>query len=520
MTEMVRSRADVVDWSARARRWTLVLLAAGVAWRLVRYGLGFPLWGDEAALLLNVVERHGYAELLRPLAHEQVAPLGFLAAEYTAVREWGTSEYAVRLFPLIAGLAGLFAFARLAWLALPPVGAMCAVGVLAATHYVTRYSLDAKPYGTDLLVAAGLLLLAVRWSRTPEQQRWLALLVVVAPVGLLFSYPGVFVAGAISVGLLPILLRRRSSPVDWALFAAYNAAIVVTFAGLWHLSVTGQFEQTRSGMLRYWVRGFPPADPLRFVVWLVDVHTAEMMSYPLGGKHGASALTAVLCFGGAALLLLRGQRDLVRLLGWIFVLTFAAAALRRYPYGGSARVAQHLAPAICLFVGASLEAIIRAFQSARQRRTAGAVAGLVLLGLIAAGAARDVLHPYHTKGHQRVATLLSALKRDHGPDSGVWLMDRLDSMPFIVQWYVLDGVAGDRGRLDEGSSGTSVLTRHREWWVLNLDPDRAGKASVPPRAQLSEAGYVLRHTGGFVLSHTRQGSPKRVLELERWERAT
>src|SRR4029453_14983473 len=83
MTEMVRSRADVVDWSARARRWTLVLLAAGVAWRLVRYGLGFPLWGDEAALLLNVVERHGYAELLRPLAHEQVAPLGFLAAEYT-----------------------------------------------------------------------------------------------------------------------------------------------------------------------------------------------------------------------------------------------------------------------------------------------------------------------------------------------------------------------------------------------------------------------------------------------------
>jgi hypothetical protein len=48
----------VFDNAGRARRWVLILLAAGVAWRLVRYGLGFPLWGDEAALMLNLVDRH------------------------------------------------------------------------------------------------------------------------------------------------------------------------------------------------------------------------------------------------------------------------------------------------------------------------------------------------------------------------------------------------------------------------------------------------------------------------------
>lgn len=515
---MSRSPAGVIDWSAHARKWTVILVAAGVMWRIIRYSLGFPLWGDEAALMLNVVERHSYAELLRPLTREQVAPLGFLAAQFTAVQHWGTSEYAVRLFPLITGLAALFLFARLAWLALPPLGAMGAVGVLTATHYVTRYSLDIKPYGTDLMVAALLLVLAVQWSRAPEQRRWLALLILAAPLGLLLSYPGVFVAGAIGIGLLPILLRRRSGTVDWALFALYNTAVVASFAAVWYLSATGQYEQTRRGMLVYWVRGFPPAEPLRFVVWLVDVHTAEMMSYPLGGKHGASTITLILCLAGIRLLLKRRQTDLLLLLGSVFALTFVAAVLRRYPYGGSARVAQHLAPAICLFVGVAIEGIVCAFRTAEKQRAVVALVGLTLLGLIAGGMARDVLHPYHTKGHQRVATLLSALKHDRAADSGVWLMDSLDSMPFIVQWYVLHGVDGDRARLNGGPSEASMLTGHREWWVLNLDPSREGDASVPPRAQLSDAGYVLRHTNWFVLSHSPLGVPKRILELQRWER--
>src|SRR5262245_22705444 len=76
-------RAGEVDWFTHARRWTAIFLAVGVAWRLTRYGLAFPLWSDEAGLMLNVVQRHGYAELLGPLDHLQVAPLGFLAAQLT-----------------------------------------------------------------------------------------------------------------------------------------------------------------------------------------------------------------------------------------------------------------------------------------------------------------------------------------------------------------------------------------------------------------------------------------------------
>ncbi|MBI3456909.1 MAG: hypothetical protein HY002_14125 [Candidatus Rokubacteria bacterium] len=496
----------------------MILLTAGVVWRIIRYSLGFPLWGDEAAVMLNVVQRHTYAELLRPLDHAQVAPLGFLAALFTAVQQLGTSEYALRLFPLITGLAALFFFARLAWLALPPLGAVSSVGVLTATHYVTRYSLDIKPYGTDLMVAAALLMLAVQWSRAPEQRRWLVLLILVTPLALVLSYPGVFVAGAIGIGLLPVLLRRQSRMGDWALFAAYNAAAVMSFAGLFYLSAAGQFEQTQGKMLLYWVRGFPPANPIGFIGWLIDVHTAEMMSYPLGGKNGASTMTLILSLVGIRLLLKRGQTTLLLLLGSIFALTFVAAVLRGYPYGGSARVAQHLAPAICLFVGAAIEGIVSAFNTAERRRTAGVIASLTLLVLAVGGTARDVLHPYHTKAHKDLYELMSAWKHDRLADSGVWLMGAFDSLSMTAQWYVLQAVDGDRTRLNSGPVDPSMLTRHREWWVLNWDPSQDGIPSLPPRAQLSGAGYVLARTSRLVLPQSHPGIPDEIVELQRWQR--
>src|ERR1017187_4401120 len=96
-------------------RWVrMALLAAitiGVAWRLVRYLAGFPIWGDEAMLLLNILERD-YAGLTQHLRLGQVAPLFFLWLEKTALLALGASEWSLHLVPFLAGLAALWIFWR------------------------------------------------------------------------------------------------------------------------------------------------------------------------------------------------------------------------------------------------------------------------------------------------------------------------------------------------------------------------------------------------------------------------
>ena len=187
----------------------MIFLAVAVAIRLIRYLLRFPLWGDEAMLAMNFLDRD-YAGLMRPLAFHQVAPLLFLWIELTAVKLLGFNEWALRLFPLLCGLASLFLFHRLARLLLRGTARVLAVAIFAVTYSGIRYSAEVKPYGVDLMVSTLLLLLAVRWWRQPDQTRWLWALAAVVPLAVGFSYPAVFIGGGVSLALAAVLLGTRS----------------------------------------------------------------------------------------------------------------------------------------------------------------------------------------------------------------------------------------------------------------------------------------------------------------------
>ena len=53
--------------------------------RVVRYGLRFPIWGDEAFVCLNLLD-HDLLELAGPLRFDQVAPVLFLWVEWAVMR--------------------------------------------------------------------------------------------------------------------------------------------------------------------------------------------------------------------------------------------------------------------------------------------------------------------------------------------------------------------------------------------------------------------------------------------------
>jgi hypothetical protein len=394
-------------WSPRAvARITLALLALGILWRIVKFALAMPVWGDEAMLAVNLLDR-SFPDLVKPLQYAQVAPLGFLAGEWAALRTFGLGEFAIRLFPFVCGLAALFLFYRLARQLLSPVGAMIALGTFAVGTYTARHAVELKPYAGDQLAAVALLLPAALYLKT-GRARWLWILAAVAAPAISISFPACFIVAGIGLTLLfPALKSRRPSAL--AATALFGLLAVAAFAAIYLVSIRGQYDATGDSMREYWSDSFPPSNILHLAWWLLDVHAGNMLAHPFGGKHFASAGTLLVCLaGGWTLWTIRhadpqnhlapavSARWLLPLLLLPFVFTLIAAAARRYPYGGSARIAMHLAPAICLLAGLGWQAILSALKKISWRRAATVTLAAALAAIALGGILFDCIRPYKT----------------------------------------------------------------------------------------------------------------------------
>ncbi len=371
--------------------WTFVVL--GVAARLVRYLLRFPLWGDEIMLAGNFLDRD-YEGLLRPLNEQQCAPILFLWTELAVIRWAGFSEWTLRLFPLLCGLGSVFLFRHVAARVMRGVPLAIAVGIFAVAYYPIRHSVELKPYASDVLVALVQLAIAVEWLRTPARAYWLWWLALASAIALGLSYPAVFVAGGISIGLVVPVARTKDRAV-WLAYAAFNAAVVGAFALLVWVSFSHQFSASREFMTGYWAKSFPPlADPARLVAWMAETHTGQMFAYPLGGKRGASVLTFLCCVVACGLLARRKWSAIVVMFGGTLGLAFIAACLKLYPYGGNSRLVLYLAPFICLLMGVGGAAALANLRAWRPQRT-GVLAAVTLLALVGSGViVSDMVHPY------------------------------------------------------------------------------------------------------------------------------
>ena len=165
-------------WLTRAT-WAFVGL--GVALRLMRYLMDYPLWWDEAFVAVNFIRRD-YIGLLRPLDYGQVSPILFLWSELTFVKLLGFSEWSLRLFPLACAVASVFLFRHVASRVVRGVPLLLAVAIFATSFHPILHAADVKPYASDLLAALILLAMAVEWRRAPERAGWIWGLAAAAPI--------------------------------------------------------------------------------------------------------------------------------------------------------------------------------------------------------------------------------------------------------------------------------------------------------------------------------------------------
>lgn len=423
----------------------VVILAAGLTARLVRYLLNFPLWGDEAFVAVNFLPRPDgagpptYADLFSPLLYGQIVPLAFSWAALTVTRLAGLSEYALRFVSLASDVAAL----ALLWGALrwnfSRRTTLLAVAFLAAAYYPIRHACEVKPYSLDLLVATSLLAagMALR-ARPASLPRWLLMILLVA-VAPWCSYPATFVLGGVGLMLLAVAARRPSVLTIGGLVGV-GVVSAASFLVMYFLYAHPHAEAAaRIKLIDMWQQAFPPVgEPWKLPIWAILIHTGNMLAYPVGGKNGGSLITLVLVVAGAAALWRSRRRDLLLLLLGPLVFNFIAAAAEKYPYGGTVRTSMFMAPAFCLLAGLGLAALLHRYVAAPHRRGALRVAAAVFVVIAIGSAVRDLIEPFKKQANAEARRVVTALGQEVRPDDRFIIFNAIDPdvryAPFIAPW--------------------------------------------------------------------------------------
>ena len=167
-------------------------------------------------------------------------------------------------------------------------------------------------------------------------KRWVALTATVA-LGVWFSYPLVFVAAGLGFFLVGLVIRtpHARAVVGFGVFGLVSAASWLAS----YLAFGRPQAQAAPfySKLETWRGAFPPVGrPWEIPGWLLDVHTGNMLAYPLGANHYGSIVTALFVLAGVVRLARSNRALLVLLLGPL-PLMFLASCFRFYPYGTSAR---------------------------------------------------------------------------------------------------------------------------------------------------------------------------------------
>lgn len=408
-------------------RMTVALVVMGLAWRVIRYLLNFPLWGDEAFIAVNFLTRD-YAGLCRQLEFRQVAPPAFLWAELGMTRIFGPSERVLRFLPFLAGIASLLLFWKFSRSVTTKRVTLLAVAFFAASFFPVRHATEVKPYSIDLLISIAVTFMGLsvwRARRSRSLVRWLAL-TGLGVVGVWCSYTAVFPIA--STGLWLIIRNARERSLARALPAiAFSLAAGVSWAAMMLLFSGPQLAE--SPWLRMaWTDGFPPLNqPWRLPVWFVYVHTSDLMAYPYGGPNFSSTATAILVvLGSVSVASRRQRRPLVPLLLGPLPIAIAAAALQRYPYGTSTRLMLYMAPAICLLAAEGISTLLQ-YMGERKRGpivVAGILAIVPIVCIIV-----DISMPYRRAEDLEYRRLAERLAADCVPGESWFVFDGADPLP-------------------------------------------------------------------------------------------
>jgi hypothetical protein len=420
-----------------------LVLAAGIALRILHYLQQRTLWLDEARLALNIASR-SFPRLALPLDYDQSAPLLFLWAAKLATVVAGLSELSLRFVPLVASIGALLLMYPVAVRFLSPSGALWATAFLAFAPMQVYYANELKQYSLELLVTVALTLAALRWSEgpTPPRRRWLTALVLLSPWA---SAPSVFIVLPLLVGLLLTpSARRRDSAGIAGLGMGWLASSVFAYVVLYQAASRNPY------LHHFWEPAFlrPGQFPffhttalsLREMFWgLFAGHpltTAMRVYEQVTTSVGAAGFVVLIAIGVLVVIRTRDWPAAAVLAGPLVAL-LAASVLEIYPF--ALRLVLFAAPSLYILAVTGLESLLAPVSARRRRLATRAAAGLTLLVPIYLSLEDAVSGNYV----QQIRSLVAEYQRMGAPEP---IYVYAGSIPAWV-FYTTDWSSPDRARL-------------------------------------------------------------------------
>ena len=446
--------------------------ALGLAVRLAQYLANTSLSVDEALLALNIRHR-SLSGLGETLDFNQAAPYGFLALEKLASILFGSSEYALRLFPFVASVASVVLFPLLARRILDQWSTIVATILFALSSGVVDYSATAKQYAVDVFAAVLLSWLGLRANVTGARKD-LGVLAVVGAGAVWFSHAAALVLFAIGVVLIAKASARRdvrrageTVAVFAICLASFGGVYLLTAPNLRHiqesLRASNAFVGSQSSGSLHSYRGI-----FRYVVGVPHLHAA---GDDLG--YYAAAIAAILCAVGVVFLLLRDRASAL-VLYLPVVVEAIASALGKYPL--LERTTLFAAPAAAIGVAAGARTLVRT----RYRFvTAIAVVAVAIVSVaIGAGGAPRLVQPHKT---EEMKPVLRYLAREERPSDTIYLYYKSQySFRYYLECGCFDGA-------------TSTL-RARGVWPLTRYV--GGPAQWAPALESRPPRFLVGRSGG------------------------
>jgi hypothetical protein len=364
MDVKIRSIEKTLSWDnylqQYAKQADYVLAAIGTLLRLFHFFNNRSLWEDEVYLSTGIVKLKFWALISQPLPYQQKAPLGYLLASKLCLSGFGNHEMALRLFPLICGIASLFIFLPVARYFLKPSGALLAISLLAFSPQLIYHSVEAKQYATELFATILLLYTYIVYKDRSD----ISSLMAWAAWGSLitwFSFSVIFIMAAIACTLSVNSLLKKT----WPTLGKH----VLTFS-FWFISFGLNYylfsgKDAHAGwLIDFYVKhdAFMPRSFQAFT-WVLH-QLFSFLHYPMGfswfnaGDYASRFRQMIFRFAWIPIIvsvsglyyLYKSDKSLLLLICSCFVIVFLTSALKLYPF--HERLTVFLAPLFILLVAA------------------------------------------------------------------------------------------------------------------------------------------------------------------------